>query len=300
MFRALAGTGRALEVNTTQPAGVGRPGALVPRGGRRGGQLRQRRPPARPPSASSSTWRSTSSRRPASGRAATGSTSGAAERGPGPRHHDQGGAGGLAVPVRAVRHRHGGHASRPSRPRRSTWPSASPPPSGGTRGSCRSDDRRRGRRRLRAGRTRRRAAYRWSAALRTTVYLERDDDDVDLPPIRAAGPARPLHARTSPPGWDRGVTSPCAGSWPSARRRFTTACSAGHGPGCLATRACQGPAASPARSAMYAGRMRLGQHGALADDVGLWPQRTTRVHGRRHRLRARLTDADRPDQVLHR
>ena len=62
-----------------QPAGLGRPGALVPRGGRRGGQLRQRRPPARRGRADSSTSPSTSSRPPASAPAATGSTSGAAE-----------------------------------------------------------------------------------------------------------------------------------------------------------------------------------------------------------------------------
>ena len=50
-----------------QPAGLGRPGALVPRGGRRGGQLRQRRPPAPRRSGSTSTSPSTSWRRPASG-----------------------------------------------------------------------------------------------------------------------------------------------------------------------------------------------------------------------------------------
>ena len=77
VFRALARHRPGARGEHDQPARLGRPGPLVLRGGRRGGQLRQRRPRADRGRTEVRPRRRTSSRRPASARAATRSTSGA-------------------------------------------------------------------------------------------------------------------------------------------------------------------------------------------------------------------------------
>ena len=79
VFRALARHRPRPGGQHDQPAGVGGPGALVPRGGRRGGELLRRSMQRTAGSGRSSISPSTSSRRRASGRGATGSTSGAAD-----------------------------------------------------------------------------------------------------------------------------------------------------------------------------------------------------------------------------
>ena len=64
VFRALASSGRPLELNTCSPLASVDPDALVVRGGRRRGVVRERRARARCGSGTSSTWPWTSSRRP--------------------------------------------------------------------------------------------------------------------------------------------------------------------------------------------------------------------------------------------
>ena len=79
MFRALAASGRPLELNTSSPLASA---TLMRWWYEEGGGAVSFGSDAHVPSGSgtSSTWRSTSSRRPGSGPAATSTTSGAAER----------------------------------------------------------------------------------------------------------------------------------------------------------------------------------------------------------------------------